>query len=63
LPAEASSGKKYLAFPPDGEYELWLLTEADSVDKEIGPDFMHAAQELDGKEKLVRDIANPVVAQ
>ena len=63
LPAEASSDKKYLAFPPDGEYELWLLTEADGVVLEVGPDFMRAAQELDDKENIARDIANLVVAQ
>ena len=28
LPADAGTGKKFLAFPPDGEFELWLLTES-----------------------------------
>jgi hypothetical protein len=28
LPADAGTEKKFLAFPPDGEFELWLLTES-----------------------------------
>ena len=37
LPADAGTEKKFLAFPPDGEFELWLLTESE---EEAGPDFM-----------------------
>ena len=29
LPAEAGTDRKLLAFPPDGEFELWLLEETD----------------------------------
>lgn len=37
LPADAGTEKKYLAFPPDGEFELWLLAESGEGK---GPDFM-----------------------
>ena len=42
LPADAGTEKKFLAFPPDGEFELWLLTESNEVK---GPDFLAARQE------------------
>ena len=29
LPAQAGTDRKLLAFPPDGEFELWLLEETD----------------------------------
>jgi len=39
LPADVGTQKKFLAFPPDGEYELWLLAETEQA----GPDFLGAS--------------------
>ena len=53
LPAQASADKKFLAFPPDGEYELWLLGERETVGQnleDMGMDpILDEAVELDFK--------------
>ena len=67
LPADAGTDKKFLAFPPDGEFELWLLTE---IEEEAGkPDFMaevrgeHEAVDAQAAAPAVGATRNPVAVQ
>jgi len=69
LPADAGEEKKFLAFPPDGEYELWLLAESES-DKGPSPEFMaeSGSNQVEGeiaqeaKQRLSADAPAQVIA-
>lgn len=61
--------QQFLAFPPDGEYELWLLAESES-DKGPSPEFMaeSGSNQVEGeivqeaKQRLSADAPAQVIA-